>query len=408
MSSQPGTIARVSLARSLPRLLLAPVIAALAGIAAIGGGAWIGGWAGVALAIAGASAGVSGILLGVIVFSLRLDVEVTAIHVRWLGGERRYSLARGPVTRVAVRGAGAPRLRVRFGALGWAMGPALLRDSERIEVVRLSPHVPLVLLPTSRGRLAVAPAVERELLDALAAAARVQQRLDAAAAVTRHTEVRPAASVVEPVRPQAPPEAPPVAPGRPAMLMPRPLTGIERAQLEGRLAAERRRRAEEAARRAERELAAREAAERAEAAVTAPVAPGVAPARRRERARWRAPGWLRRPTSGAAVAEASTAASPQIAGALPRERPAVRLPSVATVGFLLLPSAVAGVVWLAVGVWAAPTPGELRQITLALVLAGPAASAAALMSWLVAPRLSGLLVVAGMAALILVGRALLP
>jgi hypothetical protein len=416
MSSRPTSIARVSLARSLPRLLVVPVMAVMAGISAAGAGVLMGGLPGVGLAIAGVCALGSGSLLAVILLSLRLEVEVAAIRVRWWGGERRYPLARGSVTRMAARGANAPRVRVRFGALGWGFGPGLLRENERIEIVRLAPEARLILLPTARGRLAVAPAVEQELLDALTAAARVQQRLDAAGTPAQRAVDRPSSSAAQPVLQRAIPEPaaarpPPVGP--PVMDLPRPLTGIERAQLEGRLAVERERRMAEAARRAELELAAqREREETAAAHVMAePMSAreAIPRARRRERARWRPPAWLRRPPTGAPLTEAAAPQpSSSEAAALARPRSALRLPSLAAAAVMLLPSLAAAVLWLAVGAWLAPTATEMRQIVMALVLAGPAATAASLVTWFVAPRLSGLPLIAGAAALVLVGRALLP
>jgi len=80
--------------------------------------------------------------------------------------------------------------------------------------------VPLILVPTDRGRLAIAPQVESDLLAALAVAVRLQERIDELVS-------RRAAPQVEPTQAE---EAGPA---------PRVLTGIERAMLEQRLAAER-------------------------------------------------------------------------------------------------------------------------------------------------------------------------
>src|SRR3989337_120729 len=107
-------IARIRLARSLPRLLAAPLLVGIAGAAALGVGLTVvAGIAGVALAVL--AIGGAAVLL-----SVRLDVEESAVGLSWLGGERIYPLSPGPVTRVRLRGAGASRLRARTGGLGWA------------------------------------------------------------------------------------------------------------------------------------------------------------------------------------------------------------------------------------------------------------------------------------------------
>ena len=52
-----------------------------------------------------------------------------------LAGRRAaVPLVRGPVTRVALAGDEAARLRPRFGALGWAVGRAVLRGDEQIDL----------------------------------------------------------------------------------------------------------------------------------------------------------------------------------------------------------------------------------------------------------------------------------
>ena len=73
---------------------------------------------------------------------------------------------------------GRSAIRTRFGFLGWAYGRAILRGEEPISIVRLAPTPTVILVPTDHGRLAIAAASEPELLEALGAAARVQQRLD--------------------------------------------------------------------------------------------------------------------------------------------------------------------------------------------------------------------------------------
>ncbi|HEX2289866.1 MAG TPA: hypothetical protein VHH53_06670, partial [Pseudonocardiaceae bacterium] len=175
-------IANIPLARSLRRVLAVPAIALLAGGLAAVVGWLVGGLPGLALAVAGGVLIVVASYLALLVLSVRLDLEVSTLRLRRLGSEQRFSLVRGPVTRVPLRGVGAARLRPRFGALGWGLGPARLRDEEEIQLVRLAPTTTAILVPTDSGRVAIAPASEQQLIAALGAAARVQQRLDQVAA----------------------------------------------------------------------------------------------------------------------------------------------------------------------------------------------------------------------------------
>ena len=80
------------------------------------------------------------------------------------------------------------------------IGRARLREHEQIEVVRLAPTPTAILVPTERGRLAIAPASDDELLDALSRAARARQRL---------ADLSEPAAVVEAPPPPAEPEPEP-------------------------------------------------------------------------------------------------------------------------------------------------------------------------------------------------------
>ena len=115
----------------------------------------------------------------VTLLSVRLDVGESAVQVSWIGGSRLYVLSPGPVTRVRLRGANASRLRVRSGVFGWSLGRAVLRGEEPIHIVRLAPTATAILVPTDHGRLAIAPARDEDLLDALSRAARARQQLEA-------------------------------------------------------------------------------------------------------------------------------------------------------------------------------------------------------------------------------------
>jgi hypothetical protein len=263
------------------------------------------------------------------------------------------------------------------------VGPARLRGDETIHLVRLAPSASLILVPTDGGRVGIAPASEEQLIAALAAAARVQQRLDQ---VVSRARARPIEGLVEEA-PRA--EAPrPVPPPRHETEPGRVLTGIERVMLEERLAAERA--AALAAAEEERRRAEEEAARRAAMAAQAP-APAVEPVPERRRER-RAP-------------------------RITVPRPKLSLPSIGGVsrGTLLRYAVAAVPLVLASGVWAiASVAGgleladpEARLAAVSLALAGPGAALGALLARAFFPRLLGLVAIAALCSLVLLGRALL-
>lgn len=372
MSEMSTQITSVRLARDRARLFVGPIAFVLLSTAAVGGGLLLRGPAGIVLVGIGALAALAAAYLAALVTSYRLLVEPGTLRLKWLGGERRYRLVRGPVTRVAVRGEGAARLRPRFGTLGWAVGPAMLRGGEPIELIRLSNRPPLIVAPTDRGRLGIAAAVESELLAAMTHAVRLQERLDEVAA-------RRAAPV---------PEAPP-RPAAPAP--PRVLTGIERTLIEQRLAAERA--AAQAAAEAERFGAVAAVVAEEAPPVVAEVAPALAmeavparavqprAARRRVRAGLQRPSWLAVPGPTTVVA------------ALP-----IALPLIGT-----------GIAWIAVTVTGRPSlpVSEARILLTALALIGPLGAAAALIARTWYPRLGGLVMASSVAALAILTRTIL-
>lgn len=369
-------IARIPLARSRLRVLTAPVVLLATGAVSAGGGLVIGGWPGIGLMALGGLVAVIALYLGLVVSTVRLDLEVSTLRLRWLGTDRRYALVRGAVTRVPLVGAGAVRLRPRLGAFGWGLGPARLRGDETIQLVRLARSASVILIPTDAGRVAVAPRSEEQLIESLSAAARVQQRLDQVAARARAV---PLERVVE--------TAP--APPRPTVPEPeRVLTGIERVLLEERLAAERAAALAAAeAERARAQLAAREA----EATAPHPAEPEadavLAPRRGLVR-----PGWLRRP--------APRIAFPAVGG-MPRAR---------LLGYLVagLPVVAASAVWgyAALSGRLDLSRPDLEAASLALALAGPIGALGALAGRAWFPKLVGLVTVASLCSLVLVARAL--
>lgn len=371
MSSELPPIARIRLARSPIRLFAVPtllvlvaaglVILALTGPPSLGEAAWY-----AALVGAGLLALVA-IFIALRLLSIRLDVEEAAVHLHWLGGGRRYPLAPGPVTRVRLRGENASRLRARSRWLGWGLGRARLRDEENIEVVRLARTATVILVPTERGRLAIAASSEDQLIDALSRAARARQRLEELAATA------PAADVAVAALPEAVPQ-PETEPLPEAEPEPHVLTGIERALLEERLARER----EEAAAAPAPAEAGPEPIPEAQAMPAG--AGAVAPPGRR--ARWRVRG----------------RGAPRIG----RPRPSA--------AFVFLPLVGAGIVWAAataLGRVPDPTSDFGRLTSLAFVLAGPATSIGAIMARAWWPRLVGVVVTSGLAASVFIGRALI-
>ena len=370
MTELTTQISFVRLARDRVRLYGVPVVLLVLAGGAAAGGVLLGGPAGISLLALGAVAALAGVYLLALVSSYRLMVEPGGLRLRWLGGEHRYRLVRGQVTRVAVEGGGTAVLHPRFGALGWAVGPAVLRGQEPIELIRLSLRPGLILVPTDRGRLAIAAAVESDLLAALAHAVRLQERVDEVAA----RRAAPAPAVATPAAPAAPPA-------------PRVLTGIERTLIEQRLAAER-----------AAGMVAVEAAQPvpAMAAVELPAAPAPAEApppvlvsataaprvtRRRERTRWERPTWLAVPGPASVVAS------------LP-----IALPLVGAV-----------IAWITVTATARPvlSADEARLLLAALALAGPAGALGAFIARISYPRLAGLVAASSVAALALLARTIL-
>lgn len=355
MADRVPPIARIGLARSTGRLLLLPLVAVLIGalfvaIGVLGPVPGVVDAAQIAAMVVGGVAATFGLWVAARRLSVRLEVEESAVRVRWLGGARTYALTPGPVTRVRLRGDDASKLRLRGGPLRFGLGPALLRDEEEIEVVRLAPTPTGILVPTERGRLLIGASSEDALLDALSRAARARQRLDDLAVT-------------------APP--PPADGGREMPddePQPHVLTGIERAKLEERLRADR--------------VALAAAPPTVMTPVPAPVPAPEPPPRPTVRLRrWRrdgsAPVRVRRPRPSAI--------------------------------FVLLPLVGAGLVWGVAGLLGRlPDPAsDLGRLTaLGLVLAGPATSVGAIMARAWWPRLVGVVVTSGLVAAVFVGRAL--
>ncbi|HET6744596.1 MAG TPA: hypothetical protein VFH90_01940 [Candidatus Limnocylindria bacterium] len=443
MTGTTVPIAPIPLARSSRRLLAGPLILIAAGGAAVAGGVVLGDAMGIVLVAAGIVVAALSLYLAVMLATVRLDVEVATLRVRWLGGERRYTLVRGPVTRVPLRGPDAARLRPRFGALGWGLGRAKLRRDERIELVRLAPSATMILVPTDRGRVGIAPSSEQQLLGALAAAARIQQRLDEVAERARPFVVpAPSERAAMPIGPT--PDAQPVEAVPAGPTSQRMLTGIERTLIEERLAMERAAnlRAAEAERQAATDAASMATFMGAEAAAAPPAA---RPSRLRRRGEWHRPAWMSfgrgrvaSPVIDAAATQAAAAAveapahppfvapapAPAPAPAVGRREEAVAVPPLIAprrpfpipaerlfaYGIAVTPALAAGIVWAAAfigGRLDLPTE-ELRPMAVALLATGPAGALAGLIARTWFPRLLGLVAITSLVALALIGRALMP
>jgi hypothetical protein len=384
MADDPLPIARVALARDLRRVLAVPLLLVLIAASTIAGGFLIGGLPGEGLWVAGGLIFGVALVLTAVPLSLRMVVEVGGLRIRWIGGQRRYHLMRGPVTRVTLSGPSAGAIHSRHPILGWSNGPAALRDGEPVDLVRLSRSASVILVPTDRGRLAVAPQSEPALLEALSGAARVQQRLD-------EVSGRVVAAFPKGIEEAVATPAERAKGGEPEEeeQEPRFLTGIERARLEERLAVAREAAllAAEAERRAQEEAAAAAAASPRQQ-----VRPWVglwegprdrvpSASRIRRRATWTRPPW-------------ATDA---------------RLNVLATIGWAAVPLLVSGGAWLMAGGVDALSGSSTstKFLSLALTLGGPAAALGVVATRTWWPRLTGLVAASAVAGLILTGRAYL-
>jgi hypothetical protein len=445
-------LARVALARSPVRMLAHALVVLLLGATVLGFGAVIGGTPGIALLVGGAVVVAFGLWLAARVLSLRLLIEPGYLHLRGLGTDRRFQLARGQLARVPTAGPRKVSLAVRPGSLGWAMGRSTLPSGERVHVIRLGATPSVILVPTEQGRVALAVASEATFVDALVAAARKRAEQPPVAPTAQAPVATLAAAPIAPMpapasladMPVPPPTAAlstgsavaartaptPVTPltfPAPEPSRARPLTGIERMWLEDRLARERR-----AALAGARDEQAAASFTASVAALTppgarvvpttpspAPVAtaatastPGVTAAIEPAAALAAAPAALAAPAAALAAPAASATALPRV---IPRRRPRrpmarrVTWPEVPP-GVVLVATPLVGalVSWLlAVAVGAAPGASGMDPIAAALLLCGPVAALAVYLAYSRWPRLAGLSSVSAMLALLLVARALI-
>jgi len=442
LSATAAPLARVALARDPRRMLAAPAVLVLLGAATATLGPIVGGPLLVGLvAVGGAVIGI-GLWLAIRILSLRLVVEPDYLHLKGVGTDRRYHLVRGDMNRLATAGPRKVSLRVRLGSLGWAVGRTALAAGESVEVIRLAATPSVILVPTERGRVAVAVASEADFVDALRAAAhtRAERRISAAGAplATPAPAVQPAPALQPaPAFPPAPafrgaptfepmpaPQPPPAF-GRPTQ--PRPLTGIERMWLEDRLARGRRAaitgaRDEQAAASFTASVAALTPA--GATVVQSVAAPAAAPAAAVASAAVVSaavastvvPAVSAIPAAATAGATATPSAPPRtFPRVIPRRRPSrtmarrVARPDL-TPGLVLIGTPLVGALfsWLLALVTGA-TPGQagLDPLAAALLLCGPVAALAIFLAHSRWPRLAGLSSVAAILALLLVTRSVI-
>lgn len=400
MSEQTVAIAHIRLARRPKRIFAVPAVlwivgAVLAVVAALVlTGPLLALGIGIAILLA-----ILGACLALVTLSTAVRIEVGAVRVHWIGGERVYALERGSVTRLSLRGGSAARLRTHLRSWLSPIGVATLRGEERIEMVRLAPSASGILVPTDRGRLLLVPALEQELLNALAASARVQARLEQVVERTRALAARVPAGD-EAARSAAVDRAA-------AEIEPRFLTGIERQILEERLAADRvaaihSAEAERAA--AEAEVAERERVEAERAAAAA------RPAEEESRPRRRWPG--RRASEPAAVAVSVPEPRPPATPVSHRRRRRSTMTAPPGTGMLIVlslaPTVVAAVTWVLVVVVGGDHGPQAPGLSAGLLTMGPLGSSGVLMARAWWPRLAPLVALTAILALLLLGWSLVP
>ncbi len=133
MTEHIVAIAPIPLARSIGRILAVPALLLLAGVVAVFGGANVGGLVGIGLVAAGLVVGALSMYMAAMLLTVRLDVEVATLRLRWLGG--RAAIHAGP--RAGHQGGadrrrgGAPAAALRRPGLGGRPRQAAPRRADR-------------------------------------------------------------------------------------------------------------------------------------------------------------------------------------------------------------------------------------------------------------------------------------
>jgi len=399
----PMRVAEITLARNPARVLALPALIVAVGVAVgVAGLVVIGQLPGLAMAVLGGLIALTGAAIGLRAMTVQLFVEVDYLHLKALGLDRRYHLAPGQLSRLATSGPRRVKLGPRLAGVTGITARAQLSAGERVEVIRFGSTPSVVLVPTERGRVAVAAKSESELVEALMVASHTRAMRPAAAPAPVVTAAAAAPVAAAPVVAAPVPAATIVESPAPA----RPLTGIERMWLEERLAQERR-----AALTGAREEQAAASMSAASAALTparvspVPLPPPVAA------------------VAAVAIPRAAPAPTPPMPTAAvviprvvrPRRRPArpqarrVVAPALAP-NLLLIAAPLLGAlaIWIAsVVILPPPQDAGLDPLGAALLLSGPVAVLAIWMAQSRWPRLAGLTSASALVALLLVGRALI-
>ncbi len=210
--AEAAQFTRIDLARDARTTLVLPAAFVLLGVAVAAGSAALLGWPAMLIGVAiGLALLGAGAWIGLRTRSLQLAVETDYLHLTGLRVDRRYHLARGGLSRVSTAGPTGVRLRTRPSTLGLGMGRSSLGGDEQIEVIRLGATPSVIVVPTEKGRLAVAAASEDALVRALMAAAKTRAE-------------RPPAPAAAPALAAAPaPAVAPLLPLSPRWLLLRPL-----------------------------------------------------------------------------------------------------------------------------------------------------------------------------------------
>jgi hypothetical protein len=145
--------------------------------AAVGGlGLWTGlgtpGPLGALVATVGAVVLLYAIFLLAWLATVRVEVWPRRIEVGWVLRRHRFALASGNITSLRPTRRGPTRLLAPFNSFGLQFGPARVGSRERLSVIHLAHRASLITVPTTEGRLAIAPADVRQLVVALIAATR--------------------------------------------------------------------------------------------------------------------------------------------------------------------------------------------------------------------------------------------
>jgi hypothetical protein len=104
--------------------------------------------------------------------TVRAEVRAGRLDLVWALRRQRYPLVPGPVSRLSLTRVGRRALDASVQGFGLAIGSGFV-NNEPLIVLRLSFGAPLIVVPTQRGRVAIAPADEGRYVAALAEAARL-------------------------------------------------------------------------------------------------------------------------------------------------------------------------------------------------------------------------------------------